>query len=752
MELLAPAGNLPAFDAALSEGADAFYVGAPKFNARSLARDLTYSEIATMIETAHSNGKKLYIAMNSLIKEDEIPKAIEALEIFSRLKPDALIIQDLGLLYLAKKFFPHLALHASTLMSAHNSQAVKWLSTMGFERIVLARELSLNEINTISKRTRNELEVFVHGAMCFSYSGLCLFSSLHGGKSSLRGKCVQPCRRQYTWLQSKDRRFKSKKVKSRDEYLFSMNDLCGIDLLPQLQKAGVTCLKIEGRLKSAQYVRKTVQAYRLALDSISLPEKERKNVLIGAHHLLDEAMGRRRAPGYFLSTKPDTIISPKTSGTSGLFLGKIQQPAGKQRNTSGMQDFFYVKLLESLFVGDRVRLHDDISGERLSFTVSDIVHNQQGVKSGSHGMLVFIMKPRQLVGKPLGASRYTLFKVDVKERKDREKAAGQRRALLKKKIIKADPKRVKKIIDALSWTPTFLSAKIKYKKGKRPDRIKTENRKQKQDQGALYLVRVQSLADINQRMPIRPYKFLVPLNKVSVPRKSKSGRKGTRNQSRIIWAIPSIIHEADIAWYQKIINELIESGYSEFQLAHCSHIEFFHQSISANRKKLKFYGDYTLNLLNSLSVLFTEQLGMDDIQFSIESDKDNLALSILNYRRNKNIHRKNKAGIGLLIYGRIPLFTSRAESGHLQCGKLFSSPKNEVFEMNKGDGLTYAVAKSPFSLCDFTDEIFKVGVTYLVVDFSGGSFKSETQTFSKILNKTAKKQPILSGNFNNNLL
>ena len=190
MELLAPVGSFPAFEAALAEGADAVYVGAPGFNARALSKDFTFAEIDSMIRQAHRQGVKVYIAMNSLVKESEIPAALEALSCFEQMRADALIIQDLGLLYLARTWFPEIPLHASTLMSVHNSVAADELTRLGFARVVLARELTIEEMVQIHRRTDAEIEVFIHGAMCFSYSGLCMFSSLHGGKSSLRGQCV----------------------------------------------------------------------------------------------------------------------------------------------------------------------------------------------------------------------------------------------------------------------------------------------------------------------------------------------------------------------------------------------------------------------------------------------------------------------------------------------------------------------------------------------------------------------------------
>ena len=252
MELLAPVGTLETFGAALDGGADAIYVGAPGFNARNLARDLRLEEIGAMIRHCHDLKKKLYIAANSLLLERELPLVIENLALLQELGPDALIVQDLGLIRLVRRYFPNLRLHASTLMTAHNSDAVQFLADQGCERVVLARELTLKEIGAIAgKRGGTELEVFIHGAMCFSYSGLCLFSSYLGGKSGLRGRCVQPCRRAYS-TGGKGAGAKGSTSAGRKgeggRYLFSMNDLTGLEAVSHLRELGISCLKIEGRL------------------------------------------------------------------------------------------------------------------------------------------------------------------------------------------------------------------------------------------------------------------------------------------------------------------------------------------------------------------------------------------------------------------------------------------------------------------------------------------------------------------------
>ncbi|HER62710.1 MAG TPA: U32 family peptidase, partial [Desulfobacteraceae bacterium] len=387
MELLAPAGSFGAFEAALEEGADAVYIGAPDLNARALSRDFSYPDIDALVREAHRAGVRVYIAMNSLVKEEEIETAVEGLAYFDQIKPDALIIQDFGLFKLARTYFPELRLHASTLMSVHNSLAVKKMTGLGFKRIVMPRELTLEEIKKIYDETGAELEVFVHGAMCFSYSGLCMFSSMFGGKSSLRGRCVQPCRRRYAWQRKKGNIKQGKQSEKDGGYLFSMNDLSGIDLLSRLREAGVSSLKIEGRLKSAEYVRKTVRAYRLLMDDQGEHGSGRARKREAGRYL-DEAMGRRRSTGFFLSRKPSEAVTPNLSGNTGMPAGRIVKMDMTPGRGGAHQMILTVELSRDLRVGDRLRLHDERSGDRTGFTLQAMKAGSRPVNQASAGQKV----------------------------------------------------------------------------------------------------------------------------------------------------------------------------------------------------------------------------------------------------------------------------------------------------------------------------------------------------------------------------
>ena len=259
IELLAPAGGMAELKAAVQSGADAVYIGASSFSARAGAGNFSPDEMRSAVEYAHAYGVKVHCALNTLIKESEIDSAIETAVCANECGVDALIIQDIGISQHIKKLLPNMELHGSTQMTVTSLEGVKALEKMGFSRVVLARELSLSEIEHIVRHSKAEIEVFVHGAICMCYSGQCLMSSMLGGRSGNRGKCAQPCRLPYELIE-KDR-------VCENGYLLSPKDMALIKHLEDLRRVGVSSLKIEGRLKSAQYVSAVVGVYRKYLDN-----------------------------------------------------------------------------------------------------------------------------------------------------------------------------------------------------------------------------------------------------------------------------------------------------------------------------------------------------------------------------------------------------------------------------------------------------------------------------------------------------
>lgn len=254
-ELLAPAGNLEILKGVIESGADAVYVGGSMFGARAYANNFTEEELLEAIDFAHLRGVKVYLTVNTLIKNSELSKLYDYLLVYYKRGLDAVIVQDIGVVKAIHEYFPSMEIHTSTQMTVTGADGVRFLSQFGVTRVVMAREVSLAEMKRIHEETGMELEAFVHGALCYSYSGQCLFSSILGGRSGNRGRCAQPCRLPYT-VEGK-----------KDEYILSLKDMCGIKALDKLHDAGVYSLKIEGRMKQLEYACGVVKYYRSYIDS-----------------------------------------------------------------------------------------------------------------------------------------------------------------------------------------------------------------------------------------------------------------------------------------------------------------------------------------------------------------------------------------------------------------------------------------------------------------------------------------------------
>ncbi|MEG0721978.1 MAG: peptidase U32 family protein, partial [Lachnospiraceae bacterium] len=256
IEILAPAGSYESLKAAVKAGADAVYIGGSCFGARAYADNLNEEKLLEAIDYVHLHDCKIYLTINTLLKEKEIEKQLyDYLLPYYRQGIDAVIVQDVGVLEFIKERFPDLPIHASTQMTITNVAGAKFLEEQGVERVVPARELNLTEIREIAEHTGLEVECFVHGALCYCYSGQCLFSSLVGGRSGNRGQCAQPCRLPYQVEGEKN-----------PSYLLSLKDICTLQMIPEMVKAGITSFKIEGRMKKPEYVAIVTAMYRKYLD------------------------------------------------------------------------------------------------------------------------------------------------------------------------------------------------------------------------------------------------------------------------------------------------------------------------------------------------------------------------------------------------------------------------------------------------------------------------------------------------------
>ena len=297
-ELLSPAGSYECGIAAFTYGADAIYLGLKNFSARADAMNFSGEELEKITNLAHSLNKKIYVAINTVIQNKEIPELIEKLSLVDRIGVDGIILQDLSLVNLIKKNFPNLIMHGSTQMAIHNLEGAKMLADMGFKRVVLARELSFQEIENITKNCGIEVEVFIHGALCYSYSGICMYSSFERGESANRGKCTYPCRKLYNGT-----------------HPYAMKDLSLNEYVSKLVEIGVASLKIEGRKKTPLYVAATADYYRRILDG-----KDTKGCLDNIKRIF-----ARPYTILHFNGKNKNVIDRDFSGPRGLLIGKIER-------------------------------------------------------------------------------------------------------------------------------------------------------------------------------------------------------------------------------------------------------------------------------------------------------------------------------------------------------------------------------------------------------------------------------------------
>jgi len=323
-ELLAPAGNPQALRAAVENGADAVYLAGKMFGARAYAENFDRSELKDAFEYAHSRNVRIYVTVNTLVDNREFGEFTDYLFFLYREGADALIVQDLGAVAVIKELLPEIPLHASTQMTVHNAAGVRFLEELGFDRVILAREVGYSDLLQIRKKTTMDLEVFVHGALCFCYSGQCLFSSMVGGRSGNRGRCAQPCRLPYQLVDEKGRELYPD---HQGEHLMSPQDLMLIRELPDLIKAGISSLKIEGRMKSPEYVATVVRIYKEALQRAW---EDPDNYKVSPEEIRDLALvfNRGFTTGYFYGNPGPDLMGYTKPNNRGLHLGRVLK-AGK---------------------------------------------------------------------------------------------------------------------------------------------------------------------------------------------------------------------------------------------------------------------------------------------------------------------------------------------------------------------------------------------------------------------------------------
>ena len=395
VELLSPVGDFNCLKAAVQNGADSVYFGSSTFSARAFATNFSQDNLKKAIEYAKIRGVKTHLTLNTLIKDTEFNEAFNLAKKAYELGIDAIIVQDLGLAMALIRNFPDLPIHASTQMTVHNLNGALKLQELGFKRVVLARELSINDIDYICKNTNIEIETFIHGALCISYSGQCLFSSMLGGRSGNRGKCAGPCRLPFS-LYEEDKVIDS-------GFLLNTRDLCGIDYIPDLIDSGVKCFKIEGRMKNPEYVATVTKIYRKYID-LALSKKENYTIDENDRKELLQVFNRgMSSPGHLNKNGNHSLVFKEKPNNMGLFLGKIEKYLPKK-------GYITIKLNEKISIGDTISLEN----ETTSYTISELMNtNFENITETQIGQTVIIGRIKGNIN--LGSKVYKMSSKELNE-------------------------------------------------------------------------------------------------------------------------------------------------------------------------------------------------------------------------------------------------------------------------------------------------------------------------------------------------
>lgn len=656
-ELLAPAGNLESFFAALEAGADAVYLGLKKFSARKLARNFTLEELARVVKHAHDQDIKIYVAINSLIFPSEIPELVETLGYLKRIGPDALIVQDPSLFYLVARYFPEIRIHASTLTTIHNHMGAQLLENLGVKRIVLARELSIEEIREIRENVSIELEVFVHGALCYSYSGLCLASSFLGGKSGLRGSCVQPCRRLF-------------RSKAEVGYFLSANDLSALEVIPRLKEIGVDAFKLEGRMKPAEYVYNVVRAYRLVVDSA--PDQSKEAIARGLE-ILKETPGRKPTTGYFTQGKKRVksleILAPHRSGTSGLWVGSVLNRKGRR---------ITVKVRKSLQLGDRLRPESKAGKEKQAFVVREMEKAGRKIICASPGDTVTL---KTGIDTEQGDK---LFKVGSKTLN-----RWSSQAKLKKKLTPVDKKLFEPDEDIANYRDEILM-----------DLRDEEHRWTRLSERSYLKI---------GRLPLLSESFKSPVDYVILVATRENleklaRRRFSRDQlARFGWSLPPVILEKDIDYYLRAISWYIEQGFTRWWINNWSHFKFFEDT------EVELVADSSLNVSNNVELWTYKSLGCRAAVLSWEMSRSEIS---------KLVKSRPPLPVYFIVYGYPQIFISRVIPPVKGSRISLEGDKRSTFNVINREGICVITPTWPVNLFDTLEEIKSIGIKNFVIDCS----------------------------------
>jgi len=691
-ELLAPAGNPEALDAAIHEGADAVYLGLKSFNARMRSSNFAWSQFEATCDALHRKGKKVFVTVNTVLTDSETERMYRFLAYLDRVGPDALIVQDFGLVRMIREYFPKLKIHASTQMNIACARAVNTMSRSGISRVVLSRELGLDEVRQIRERTSCELEVFVHGALCVSQSGLCLFSSFLGGKSANRGLCAQACRRLYNAEEESG---------ITQGYYFSPLDLQLIDYIPDLVQAGVHSFKIEGRMKSAEYVGSVVSAYRYVLDNW---ETGRKAAVETARRILANDFARGKTAYWYdvpsIENAGSKVLKPDQAGGTGIALGTID----KVRTSADLRLGSLTKGSYEPEIGDSLRFHKKDDTGRTS-------HKVQVVES-TQGRIWIDLPENHGSGDPV----YLIQTKTMTRRYPR---------ILPGDLSPYNRQPHGEKLPPLSLTPPVLSAGGgKAKLGRSLESVFPEG---------IY-VQVSSMEDLYQSLTDRPVRAIVELNS-----ETASGLCAVNPDNALPYSRRELIISLDPFLPQALEDELatrldslVDFGYINFIVNNPGHIAML------RNRELNLVAGPWLYSFNRWSVAWLFDQGLYDFITPFENFRDNLEETV-------DVSVRPHAWVTVFAYP--SLFRIRFRLPKTYSFSLFSDRQNGMFRALSTDGGSFVLPEEPFSIVDRGPALTKSGFSRQIVDLS--KVHLSRQMYRQIMDALRKGQVLPNtGRFN----
>lgn len=697
-ELLAPAGNVEALDAAIGEGADAVYLGLKSFNARLRSSNFAWNQFEATVNSLHKQNKKIYVTVNTVSEERDLERLYRFLGYLNRIGPDGLIVQDFGVVRMCQEFFPKLELHGSTQMNVESAAGVNLLSREGLKRVVVARELGLEEIQYIKANTSSELEVFVHGALCVSESGLCLFSSYLGGKSANRGMCTQACSRFYTAETSEG---------EKQGYYFSPCDLQLIEKIPDLIMAGVESFKIEGRMKSAEYVGAVVAAYRYLMDHW---EEDRKGAIATAKRLLSTDFARTKT-SYWYNFKTNEegvdkagslILNPNQAGGTGLYLGvidKFETPdeEAKQRaidaagpDASPEDTRIVMAHLEGGSYdpdpGDSVRIHRADDTGRASHKVRSVFIDEKG---------------KRYIDIPTGFKRGdTVYLLQTK-------AMSKRYAhVLPNDIGRYRQQPGAEILPVLDLTPVEKNELSYFPEG-------------------LY-IQVSTLKDLFVVQSKNPVRVVIELNKETTADLLEQKTTLPISKKQIIISLDPYLPASLEPAMSETLAKLMELGFKTFVVNNIGHI-----AILRNKGANLIAGPY-LYTFNRWAVSWLENQNIGAFITPVENSWDNL----------KNTYDVSvRDRVMVTVYAYPALFRIRFKLPKSYDFLYFRDKEETEFKILSNDDGSVVMPENPFSITDKVEMLQTDGFRRILIDFSRTSVTR--QELKVVSNSIAKKQPIL---------